>query len=92
MKAKLLFCYDQHFKLPNRNTGFIFKVNVVNVNMSFLIVITMETLLLMSLASHFTLSRAENLLLDIASPIMRKNIKLFLMCGVKNSCRKVKCI
>ena len=36
--------------------------------------------------------RAENLMLDIATPIMRKNIKVFLMCGRKNSCRKVKYI
>ena len=31
-------------------------------------------------------------MLDIATPIMRKNIKVFLMCGRKNSCRKVKYI
>jgi hypothetical protein len=27
MNAKLSFLYDHHFKFPNRNTGFIFKVN-----------------------------------------------------------------
>jgi len=26
MKLKLSFYYDNHFKFPNRNTGFIFKV------------------------------------------------------------------
>jgi len=26
-EAKLLFCYFHHFKFPNWNTGFIFKVN-----------------------------------------------------------------
>ena len=31
-------------------------------------------------------------MLDIATTIMRKNIKLFLMCGSWNSCRKVKYI
>ena len=35
MKAKILFYYVHHFKIPNRNTGFIFKATNVNVNMSF---------------------------------------------------------
>ena len=34
MKAKLSFRYDHHFKFPNRNAGFIFKIKV-NMNMSF---------------------------------------------------------
>ena len=35
MNAKLSFKYDQHFKFPYRNTGFIFKVNQRHVNMYF---------------------------------------------------------
>ena len=34
MKAKLLFQFYHHFKSPNRNTGFIFEVNVCQRNMS----------------------------------------------------------
>jgi hypothetical protein len=40
----------------------------------------------------WTLSRSDNWKLGIATPIMRKNIKLFLKCGGYNSCRKVKYI
>ena len=50
MKAKLSFFYDHHLKFPNRNTGVIFKVDQTSL---LVVVIFMETLVLLCLASHF---------------------------------------
>ena len=65
MKAKLSFYYEQHFKFPNRNTGFIFKVNVYSMKTCiFLIVILKETLVLMCFPSHFYIIESRKLIVE----------------------------
>ena len=49
-----------------------------------------ETLVLMCLASNFTLSRPEKWMLDIAAFIMQKILNFFTCVEVRNPCKKVK--
>jgi len=79
MKAKLLFYYDYLIKFPNRNTGFIFKVNVCQCKHGlFRIIILKETFVVMCLASHFDINKNRKLIVVHRDIYYAKNIKIFV--------------
>jgi len=86
------FCTIIISNMPTGKTGFIFNVNHVNVNMSVPNSTFEGNFSTYVFGFFLALSRAEKWLLDIATFIMRKNIKLLQMCGHYNSSGKVKYI
>jgi len=83
MKAKLSFLYDHHFKFPNRNTVFIFKVNVFQCKHVFPNGNFEENVIIMCLASHFDIIESGKLIVGHCEIYYAKiNIKSFGMCGV----------
>ena len=83
-ESKNIILVRSPIQIPKKNYWFHFQGQRISMQTClFLIVILKETLVLMCLAGHLALTRAEKWMLGIATYIMRKNIKFFICVEVR---------